>query len=48
MQAIADLKALVLEMLEGAFQDGDVHATQQMGVNISNAVKREWGVSIQE
>ena len=32
MQAIADLKALVLEMLEGAFQGGEVQATQQMGV----------------
>jgi hypothetical protein len=47
MQAIADLKALVLEMLEGAFQGGDVHATQQMGVNMSNAVKREGVVIIQ-
>ena len=47
MQAIADLKALVLEMLEGAFQGGEVHATQQLGVNMSNAVKREGGVIIQ-
>jgi hypothetical protein len=29
------------------FQNGDVHATQQMGVNMSNAVKREGGVIIQ-
>jgi hypothetical protein len=47
MQAIADLKALVLEMLEGAFQSGDVQATQQMGVNMTNAVKREGVVIIQ-
>jgi hypothetical protein len=47
MEAIADLKALVLEMLEGAFQSGDVQATQQMGVNMSNAVKREGVVIIQ-
>ena len=47
MQAIADLKTLVLEMLEGAFQGGEVQATQQMGVNMSNAVKREGVVIIQ-
>jgi hypothetical protein len=47
MQAIADLKSLVLEMLQGAFQGGDVQAIQQMGVNISNAVKREGVVIIQ-
>jgi hypothetical protein len=47
MQAIADLKSLVLEMLEGAFQGGEVQATQQLGVNISNAVKREGVVIIQ-
>jgi hypothetical protein len=47
MQAIADLKALLLEILESAFKNGDVHATQQMGVNMSNAVKREGVVIIQ-
>jgi hypothetical protein len=47
MQAIADLKALLLEILESAFQNGDVHATQQMGVNMSNAVKHEGVVIIQ-
>jgi hypothetical protein len=47
MQAIADLKALLLEILESTFQSGDVHATQQMGVNMSNAVKREGVVIIQ-
>lgn len=47
MQAIADLKALLLEILETVFQNGDVHATQQMGVNMSNAMKREGVVIIQ-
>jgi len=47
MQAIAELKSLILEMLEGAFQGGEVQATQQMGVNMSNAVKREGVVIIQ-
>jgi hypothetical protein len=47
MQAISDLKALLLEILESAFQNGDVHATQQMGVNMSNTVKREGVVIIQ-
>jgi hypothetical protein len=47
MQMVADLKALVLEIMESAFQSGDVHATQQMGINMSNAVKREGVVIIQ-
>jgi hypothetical protein len=47
MQMIAELKTLLLEILESAFQNGDVHATQQMGVNMSNAVKREGVVIIQ-
>ena len=47
MQMIAELKTLLLEMLESAFQNGEVHATQQMGVNMSNAVKREGVVIIQ-
>jgi hypothetical protein len=47
MQAIVELKALILDMLEGAFQGSDVNATQQMGVNMSNAVKREGVVIIQ-
>jgi hypothetical protein len=47
MQAIADLKALVLEMMEGAFQGGEVKAAQQMGVSMTNAVKREGVVIIQ-
>ena len=47
MQAIMELKALVLDMLEGAFQGSDINAHQQMGVNMSNAVKREGVVIIQ-
>jgi hypothetical protein len=47
MQMLAELKMLLLEVLESAFQNGDVHATQQMGVNMSNAVKREGVVIIQ-
>jgi len=47
MQMVAELKALILEMMESAFQSGDVHATQQMGINMSNAVKREGVVIIQ-
>jgi hypothetical protein len=47
MQAIADLKSLMLEMLENAFQTGDVQATQQLGINMSNAVKREGVMIIQ-
>jgi hypothetical protein len=47
MQMVAELKALVLEIMESAFQGGDVHATQQMGINMSNAVKREGVVIIQ-
>jgi hypothetical protein len=47
MQMIAELKTLLLEILESAFHNGDVHATQQLGVNMSNAVKREGVVIIQ-
>jgi hypothetical protein len=47
MQTVAELKALILEIMESAFQGGDVHATQQMGINMSNAVKREGVVIIQ-
>jgi hypothetical protein len=47
MQTISEIKMLLLEILESAFQNGDVHATQQMGVNMSNAVKREGVVIIQ-
>jgi hypothetical protein len=47
MQAIVELKALILEILESAFQNGDVSAVQQMGVSMTNAVKREGVVIIQ-
>lgn len=47
MQMVTELKMLLLEILESAFQNGDVHATQQLGVNMSNAVKREGVVIIQ-
>jgi len=47
MQTIAEIKMLLLEILESAFQSGDVNATQQMGVNMTNAVKREGVVIIQ-
>ncbi len=47
MQAIVELKALILDMLEGAFQGSDVNATQQMGVSMSSSVKREGVVIIQ-
>jgi hypothetical protein len=47
MQTVADLKMLLLEIMESAFQGGDVHATQQMGVNVSSAMKREGMVIIQ-
>lgn len=47
MQPIADLKMLLLEILESVFHSGEVHATQQMGVNVSSAMKREGMVIIQ-
>jgi hypothetical protein len=47
MQMLADLKTLILEIMESMFQGGDVHATQQMGINMTNAVKREGVLIIQ-
>jgi hypothetical protein len=47
MQTLAHVKLLLLDVLESAFQAGDVHATQQLGVNMSNAVKRDGVVIIQ-
>jgi hypothetical protein len=47
MQPITEIKTLLLEILESAFQSGEVNATQQMGVNMTNAVKREGVVIIQ-
>jgi hypothetical protein len=45
MQTIADVKTLLFDVLESAFGTGEVSATQQLGVNMSNAVKRD-GVTI--
>jgi hypothetical protein len=45
--AANEMKAILLEILEQAFQPADVTATQQMGVQMSNAVKREGVVIIQ-
>ena len=45
--AANEMKAILLSILEAAFQPADVTATQQMGVNMSNAVKREGVVIIQ-
>jgi hypothetical protein len=42
-----DLKALLFTILEGAYVAPDVNAVQQMGVNMSNSVKREGVVIIQ-
>jgi hypothetical protein len=48
MQTASDLKLVLLQILEDVFQDNsNVQATQQMGVQLSNAVKREGVVIIQ-
>ena len=47
MAAANEMKAILLEILEQAFQPADVTATQQMGVQMSNAVKRDGVVIIQ-
>jgi hypothetical protein len=44
---ISELKQLLFSILESAYQTPDVSATQQMGVNMSNAVKKEGVVIIQ-
>ena len=44
---IDELKALLFSILESAYQTPDINATQQMGVNISNAVRKEGVVIIQ-
>lgn len=44
---IADLKQLLFSILESAYQTPDISATQQMGVNMSNAVKKDGVVIIQ-
>jgi hypothetical protein len=47
MHTLAELKVILLEILESAFQGGEVQATQQMGVSLSNAVRREGVVIVQ-
>ena len=47
MSTANEMKALLLGMLETAFQPADIQATQQMGVNMSNAAKRDGVVIIQ-
>lgn len=48
MQTISDLKMLLLQIIEDSFQqEPNIQATQQMGVNISNAVKKDGVVIIQ-
>lgn len=44
---ISELKQLLFSILESAYQTPDISATQQMGVNMSNAVKKEGVVIIQ-
>jgi len=47
MQPQNEMKAILLEILEMAFQAPDINATQQLGVQLSNAVKRDGVVIIQ-
>jgi hypothetical protein len=48
MQNISDLKLLLLQIIEDSFQqEPNIQATQQMGINMSNAVKKDGVVIIQ-
>ena len=47
MQPQNEMKSILLEILEMAFQTPDINATQQLGVQLSNAVKRDGVVIIQ-
>lgn len=47
MQPQNEMKAILLEILEMAFQTPDINASQQLGVQLSNAVKRDGVVIIQ-
>lgn len=47
MSEYVAIRNIMLELLEMMFQAPDVSATQQMGVQLSNAVKREGVVIIQ-
>ena len=42
-----EMKELLLEILENVFKAPDITATQQMGVSLSNSLKREGVVIIQ-
>jgi hypothetical protein len=44
---MSEMKELLLEILKQSFQPSDIQAVQQMGVNMSAAVKREGVVIIQ-
>lgn len=47
MNPANELKDVLLSMLESAFPTTDIVATQQMGINMSNSVKRDGVVIIQ-
>ena len=47
MQPQNEMKSILLEILEMAFQTPDINATQQLGVQLSNTVKRDGVVIIQ-
>ena len=47
MPQTQEIRSILFDILEQAFQPPDVSATQQMGVQLSNAVKREDVVIIQ-
>lgn len=42
---LIDLKELLLNVLENAFKSGDISVSQQLGVQMSNAIKKD-GVTI--
>jgi hypothetical protein len=44
---IPEIKGILLQILEDAFQAPDITATQQLGVNMSSALKKEGMVIIQ-
>ena len=44
---IDELKALLFSILESAYKESDVNITQQLGVQMSNAVKKDGVVIIQ-
>jgi hypothetical protein len=46
-KTIQDLKVVLFSIMEDAFLPSDINATQQMGIQLSNAVKREGVLIIQ-